>query len=81
LPNDKVFVIDDLIDEADPNDFTLVEQAAVQDIANLEQAAGDSPVIKLVNYVIHNAVKEGASDITSSRATTYCGVRYRLDGT
>jgi len=30
LPNDKVFVIDDLIDEADPNDFTLVEQAAVQ---------------------------------------------------
>ena len=62
LPNDKVFVIDDIIEEVKPEEFTLIE-APVQDIANLEVAAGDSPVIKLVNYVIYNAVKEGASDI------------------
>jgi len=80
LPNDKVFVIDDLIDEAEPDEFTLVEQAQVQDIANLEQAAGDSPVIKLVNYVIHNAVKEGASDIHIEPGDNVLRVRYRLDG-
>ena len=52
LPNDKVFVIDDIIEETENNEFQLVEQQVVQDIANLEQAAGDSPVVKLVNYVI-----------------------------
>src|SRR5688572_4629988 len=63
LPNDKVFVIDDIIEEVQPEEFALVEAAKVQDIANLEAAASDSPVIKLVNYCIFNAVKDGASDI------------------
>src|SRR6185436_4830905 len=80
LPNDKVFVIDDIIEEVEPNDFMLVEQQVVQDIANLEQAAGDSPVVKLVNYVIHNAVKEGASDIHIEPGDNSLRVRYRLDG-
>src|SRR5580700_11270272 len=39
LPGDKVFVIDDIIEEVQPTEFKLVE-APVQDIANLEQAAG-----------------------------------------
>src|SRR5678810_1112633 len=62
LPNDKVFVIDDIIEEVKHEEFALIE-AKVEDITNLEQAAGDSPVIKLVNYCIYNAVKDGASDI------------------
>ncbi len=80
LPNDKVFVIDDIIEESENEDFTLVEQQVVQDIANLEQAAGDSPVVKLVNYVIHNAVKEGASDIHIEPGDNVLRVRYRIDG-
>src|SRR5215468_6933625 len=36
LPNDKVFVIDDIIDDVKPEEFTLIE-TPVQDIANLEQ--------------------------------------------
>ena len=44
-----------------PEDFTLVESKKIEDIADLEAAAGDSPVIKLVNYCIYSAVKEGAS--------------------
>src|SRR6185503_13717656 len=80
LPNDKVFVIDDIIEEVQPDEFTLVEQAAVQDIANLEAAAGDSPVIKLVNYVVFNAVKEGASDIHIEPGDNVLRVRYRIDG-
>ena len=39
LPNDKVFVIDDIIEEVEPEEFTLIEQP-VQDIVNLEAAAG-----------------------------------------
>src|SRR5437773_8466423 len=59
LPNDKIFVIDDIIEEVKPEEFTLIE-APVQDIANLEHAAGDSPIVKLLNYCIYNAVKDGA---------------------
>lgn len=79
LPDDKVFVIDDIIEEVNPEEFTLIEQP-VQDIVNLEQAAGDSPVIKLVNYCIYNAVKEGASDIHIEPSDTHVRVRYRIDG-
>ena len=79
LPNDKVFVIDDIIEEVKPEEFTLIE-TPVQDIANLEQAAGDSPVVKLVNYIIYHAVKEGASDIHVEPGDNLLRVRYRIDG-
>src|SRR4051812_21066255 len=79
LPNDKVFVIDDIIEEVKPEEFTLIE-TPVQDIANLEQAAGDSPVVKLVNYCIYNAVKDGASDIHIEPGDNILRVRYRIDG-
>ena len=79
LPNDKVFVIDDIIEEVKPEEFTLIE-APVQDIGNLEQAAGDSPVIKLVNYTIYNAVKDGASDIHIEPGDNSLRIRYRVDG-
>jgi len=79
LPNESVFVIDDIIDEVKFEEFALVEQQSV-DINNLEQAAGDSPVIKLVNYCIYNAVKEGASDIHIEPGDHSLRVRYRIDG-
>ncbi|HTL29113.1 MAG TPA: ATPase, T2SS/T4P/T4SS family [Tepidisphaeraceae bacterium] len=79
LPNDKVFVIDDIIEEVKPEEFALIEQK-IEDIANLEQAAGDSPVIKLVNYCIYNAVKEGASDIHIEPSESSLRIRYRIDG-
>ncbi len=80
LPQDKVFVIDDIIEEVKPEEFALIEQKQVQDLANLEQAAGDSPVVKLVNYCIYNAVKEGASDIHIEPGENALRVRYRIDG-
>ena len=79
LPNDKVFVIDEIIEDVKPEDFTLV-QTKIEDIANLEQAAGDSPVVKLVNFCIYNAVKEGASDIHIEPGEGELRIRYRIDG-
>src|SRR5436190_5496785 len=80
LPNDKVFVIDDIIEDVNPEEFTLIEETPIQDIANLEQAAGDSPVVKLVNYCIYNAVKDGASDIHIEPGEAQLRIRYRVDG-
>jgi type IV pilus assembly protein PilB len=79
LPNDKVFVIDDIIEDVKPEEFALIEHK-IEDITNLEQAAGDSPVVKLVNYTIYNAVKEGASDIHIEPSEHSLRIRYRIDG-
>jgi type IV pilus assembly protein PilB len=79
LPNSKVFVIDDIIEESQTGDVTLIEDA-IEDISDIEEVAGQSPVIRLVNYVIYNAVKEGASDIHIEPAEKCVRVRYRIDG-
>jgi len=42
--------------------------------------AGQSPVIKFVNYLISNAVHEGASDIHIEPKEKFMKTRYRIDG-
>ena len=79
LPNSKVFVIDDIIEDSETADVTLIEEA-IEDIGDVEEIAGQSPVIRLVNYIIFNAVKEGASDIHIEGAERSMRVRYRVDG-
>ena len=79
LPDSKTFVIDDIIDENQQGDLTLIE--AVEDIADPGvEGAGQSPVIRLVNYVIYQAVREGASDIHIEPAERCTRVRNRIDG-
>ncbi len=79
LPNSKVFVIDDIIEDSETADVTLIEDA-IEDIGDVEEIAGQSPVIRLVNYIIVNAVKEGASDIHIEPGERCLRVRYRIDG-
>ncbi|MBN2182425.1 MAG: Flp pilus assembly complex ATPase component TadA [Sedimentisphaerales bacterium] len=79
LPSANVFVIDDIIDDEGLEDFTLIENIA-QDIGNLEEIAGQSPVVKLVNYLLYNAVRENASDIHIEPDDKRLRVRYRVDG-
>jgi type IV pilus assembly protein PilB len=70
-------VLDDII-----SDLTEVE--VVQDTEevcdDLEKMAGQSPVIKFVNYLISNAVREGASDIHIEPKEKQTKIRYRIDG-
>ena len=47
---------------------------------DLEKMAGQSPVIKFVNYLISNAVREGASDIHIEPKETSMRTRNRIDG-
>ena len=79
LPDSKVFVIDDIIEDSDTADVTLIEEA-IDDIGDVEDIAGQSPVIRLVNYIVYNSVKEGASDIHIEPGERCCRVRYRIDG-
>jgi type IV pilus assembly protein PilB len=79
LPSAQVFVIDEFMEEVKPEDLALVE-AHPEDIGTLQEAAGHSPVIKLVNYLICQAVRDGASDIHIEPDERKGRVRYRVDG-
>ncbi|HOL89401.1 MAG TPA: ATPase, T2SS/T4P/T4SS family [Anaerohalosphaeraceae bacterium] len=79
MPAANVFVIDDIIDDAALQDFSMIEHLP-EDITNLEEIAGQSPVVKLVNYLICSAVHENASDIHIEPDEKKVRVRYRVDG-
>ncbi|MFG0247231.1 MAG: GspE/PulE family protein [Phycisphaerales bacterium JB052] len=64
------------VDEADVEVTTTQNTEAV----DLESQAGESPVIRYVNYIIQNAVKEGASDIHIEPGEKKIKVRLRVDG-
>lgn len=69
--------LDDII-----SDMTEVEvvQDQQDESEDLEKMAGQSPVIKFVNYLISNAIREGASDIHVEPKEKFARIRYRIDG-
>jgi len=69
--------LDDII-----NDMTDVEvvQDQAEESEDLEKMAGQSPIIKFVNYLISNAIREGASDIHIEPKEKLMRTRYRIDG-
>lgn len=64
------------VDEGDVEVSSIQQTEAV----DLEAQAGESPVIRYVNYIIQNAVKEGASDIHIEPGEKKIKVRLRIDG-
>jgi type IV pilus assembly protein PilB len=84
--------IEAICDELDDSQFNdldeiisdMTEIELVQDdeenAEDLEKSAGESPVIKYVNYLLSNAVHEGASDIHIEPKEKYTRIRYRIDG-
>ena len=70
--------VDDIISDME-TDLELVENEQ-KDYEDLEKMAGQSPVIKFVNYLISNAIKEGASDIHIEPKAKFTKIRYRIDG-
>ncbi|MBI9016659.1 MAG: type II secretion system ATPase GspE [Phycisphaerae bacterium] len=73
------YQVDDIIQDVDDQDVELVETEQ-EDISDLERQAGDSPIIKFVNYLIMQAVKEKASDIHIEPGDKKLVVRDRIDG-
>ena len=69
----------DLVSMLD-EDFEVVEDNTPDDYAAIDEMAGGSPVINLVNSFIQRAVKDGASDIHIEAFRTQSRIRYRIDG-
>ncbi|MHC4854804.1 MAG: GspE/PulE family protein [Planctomycetota bacterium] len=69
--------VDDLMTEME--DVELIQDDE-EDVEDLEKSAGESPVIKFVNFLLSNALHEGASDIHIEPKEKYTKIRYRIDG-
>jgi type IV pilus assembly protein PilB len=80
LPAANVFVIDELMDEEAAASELSVVETEIEDISDIEAAADGSPIIKLVNYLIYSAVRDGASDIHIEPDENVLRVRFRVDG-
>jgi len=61
-------------------DLELAAEEQEMDLAALERAAEEAPIIKLVNLVLTDAVKRGASDIHIEPYEKELRVRFRVDG-
>jgi type IV pilus assembly protein PilB len=72
--------VDEIIKDMAEDDVQLVKETALDDVTDLEKAGSESPVIRFVNYVIHDAIKQGASDIHIEPKEKALKVRYRIDG-
>ncbi|MBW8001203.1 MAG: type II/IV secretion system protein [Planctomycetes bacterium] len=75
--DENEFHMDEII-----GDMTNVEvvQNQQEDFDDLEEMAGQSPVIKFVNYLITNAIRKEASDIHIEPKEKFTRIRYRVDG-
>jgi type IV pilus assembly protein PilB len=61
-------------------DLELASEEQEMNLADLEKAAEEAPIIKLVNLIMTDAVKRGASDIHVEPYEKELRVRFRIDG-
>ena len=64
----------------DDQELELAAEEAELDAASLERAAEEAPIIKLVNLILTDSVKRGASDIHIEPYEQEMRVRFRIDG-
>ena len=66
--------------ELNESDVELQAEEQQLELSELEKAADEAPVVKLVNVVLSDAVKRGASDIHIEPYEKEFRVRFRIDG-
>ena len=71
----------ELLDELEEMEIELVEEEEAEvNTAQLRAQVEDAPVVRLINGVLTDAVKRGASDIHVEPYEKQLRVRYRIDG-
>jgi type IV pilus assembly protein PilB len=74
-------VLESMEIDAQPEVEKVADQAAEEvQIASLQDMADEAPVIRLVNSIFAQAIREGASDVHISPQQTSIQVRFRIDG-
>jgi type IV pilus assembly protein PilB len=73
-------VMQEFESEADAEIEQLQAEEQEMMLEQLEKAADEAPIVKLVNVILTDAVKKGASDIHIEPYEKEYRVRYRIDG-
>ncbi|MFG0258048.1 MAG: GspE/PulE family protein [Phycisphaerales bacterium JB043] len=76
---DEEIDLESILEDVDEEDVQQVRDQSL-DSVDLEKEAGESPVIRYVNFILQSAVKEGASDIHIEPGEKGMKVRFRIDG-
>ena len=73
-------LLKDIEEEGEEGELEVVEQEAEDAEQGSGISADDAPVVKLINAILTDAVKRGASDIHVEPFEHEIRVRYRIDG-
>jgi type IV pilus assembly protein PilB len=77
LAGENMFVVDEVIEDAGGAEFSLPAPTRMPPVGD---PSLDAPVVKLVNAILFNAFREGASDVHIEPGEDELRVRYRIDG-
>ena len=73
-------VMQSMNDSGEGTDIEVQNEEQELELRELEKAADEAPIVKLVNLVLTDAVKRGASDIHMEPYEKEFRVRFRIDG-
>ena len=68
------------LDEVRPEDELSVATEGAEDLSLVAISEDDSPVVKIVNSTLYDALKVGASDIHLESRARGLAIKYRIDG-
>ena len=74
------FEVDAVTADMDASDVSINEDAFQLDVRKVESIDDSAPVINLVNFMILQGVRQGASDLHIEPGEQHSSVRYRVDG-
>ena len=73
------FKVDEIIADMAEDEVQIVKEDN-NEVTELDKAGNEAPVIRFVNYLLFDALKQGASDIHIEPKEKQLKIRYRIDG-
>ncbi|MCA9671854.1 MAG: type IV-A pilus assembly ATPase PilB [Myxococcales bacterium] len=71
---------EEVMEGFDESEIDFTDDEDESNVVDLEKASGEAPVVRLVNLILINGIKKGASDIHLEPYEKKLRVRYRIDG-
>ncbi|MFN0119599.1 MAG: type IV-A pilus assembly ATPase PilB, partial [Blastocatellia bacterium] len=68
------------MDSQESEELEVLEEQAEIDLGSLERSSGEAPVVRLVNMILVESLRRGASDIHIEPYEKEFRVRFRIDG-
>ncbi len=72
--------LEGVLTDFEEEDMEVVKEEDELDVSDLKKATEEAPVVRLVNFILTDAIKKGASDIHIEPYEKLFRVRYRIDG-